>query len=72
MAVAIGLAVSTFAAAGLAIFVFCYRGTRAKAVGLSAFALGLAVTVVFTAIHASAAKRSEVSPQAVRNLRWRS
>jgi hypothetical protein len=53
MAVVIGMAVASFAVAGLAIFLFRYRGTRAQAAGLSAFALGLAVTVGFILIHAT-------------------
>jgi hypothetical protein len=53
MAVVIGLAVASFAASGLAIFLFRYRGTRARAAGMSAFALGLLVTGVFSLIHAT-------------------
>jgi hypothetical protein len=53
MAVVIGLAVASFAAIGLAIFLFRYRGTRAQAAGVSAFALGVLVTVAFTLIHAT-------------------
>lgn len=53
MAVAMGLAVASFAITGLAIFLLRYRGTRARAAGLSAFALGLATTTGFIWIHAT-------------------
>src|SRR5262249_48880571 len=53
MALLIGLVVATFAGAGLAVFWSCYRRTRARAAGLSAFALGLAVVAVFVLIHAT-------------------
>ena len=53
MALLIGFAVASFALAGLAIFLFRYRGTRARVAGLSAFALGLAVIAVFILIHAT-------------------
>src|SRR5262245_16179356 len=53
MALLIGFAVVAFAVAGLAIFLFRYRGTRARAAGLSAFALGLAAVAAFILIHAT-------------------
>jgi hypothetical protein len=53
MAVVIGMAVASFAVAGLAIFLVRYRGTRAQAAGLSAFALALVPAVGFTVIHAT-------------------
>ena len=53
MALLIGFAVASFAVAGLAIFLFRYRGTRARAAGLSAFALGLVAIAAFTLIHAT-------------------
>jgi hypothetical protein len=53
MALLIGFAVASFAVAGLAIFLFRYRGTRARAAGVSAFALGLTAISVFILIHAT-------------------
>jgi hypothetical protein len=53
MAVAMGLAVASFAVTGLAIFLIRYRGTRAQAAGVSAFALGHLVTLAFGFIHAT-------------------
>jgi hypothetical protein len=51
MVLLIGLAVASFAGVGLAIFLLGYRGTRARAAGLSAFALGLAVIAGFLLMH---------------------
>jgi hypothetical protein len=53
MALLIGFAIASLAVAGLAIFLFRYRGTRAKAAGLSAFALGLTAITVFILVHAT-------------------
>ena len=53
MAVLIGFAIASFAFVGLAIFLFRYRGSRARFAGLSAFALGLGVIAVFILIHAT-------------------
>jgi hypothetical protein len=53
MAVVIGMAVASFAVAGLAIFLFRYRSTRAQAAGLSAFALAFVPALGFTVIHAT-------------------
>jgi hypothetical protein len=51
VALLIGFAVASFPGAGLVIFLFRYRGTRARLAGLSAFTLGLAVIAVFIVIH---------------------
>jgi len=51
MDVLIGFAIASFALVGLAIFLFRYRGSRARFAGLSAFALGL--IAVFIVIHAT-------------------
>ena len=53
MALLIGFAVASFAVVGLGIFLFRYRGTRARFAGLTAFGFGLGVVAVFLLIHAT-------------------
>src|SRR6476659_4298290 len=53
MTLLIGFAVASFAVAGLAIFLFRYRGTRARVAGLSAFAFGLTAIAAFLLVHAT-------------------